>query len=452
MKHLLMHRLAGCILAIAWGLATPMGAFAVPINQLSPSARPSARPPAHAHASASATATISHVFIIVLENEGFEKTFGPHSEAPYLSTTLTQQGVLLAQYFGTSHASLGNYTAMMSGQGATPQIRDDCEVFEDFVTTGPSQDGQAVGHGCVYPASTRTLVDQLEARNLTWRGYMEDMGNDASREASTCAHPTIGLKDLTQGAEKPSAAVPAGDQYAARHNPFNYFHSIIDSPTCQTNVVNLKLLPQALKSVQTTPNLVFITPNLCNDGHDEPCVDGAPGGLVSADLFLKKWVPMIQASPAYRNGLLIIMFDEGDSTATSTAEGTITTYAGKTCCSEQPGPNLTLFPQSEKFGRETYNFQDFGGDRTGAVLLSPLLEPGQVSNTPFNHYSLLKTLEDIFQTESYLGFAAQPGLVGFFGCTRADIVTKNDKSWLGGCATRRNCCPNTTSNLTGTRR
>jgi len=415
-----------CILALVLGVATN-SAFAMPINQ---------HGHAHRHTHSAATANISHVFIIVLENEGFDKTFGSHSEAPYLSKNLTQQGVLLAQYFGTSHASLGNYTAMISGQGATPQIRDDCEVFEDFVTTGPSQDGQAVGHGCVYPASTKTLVDQLEAKGLTWHGYMEDMGNNPSREATTCAHPTISTKDLTQGAEKPSPSVPNGDQYAARHNPFNYFHSIIDSPTCQTNVVNLKLLPQALKSVKTTPNLVFITPNLCNDGHDEPCVDGAPGGLVSADLFLKKWVPLIQASAAYRNGLLIIMFDEGDSTATSTADGTVTTYTGKTCCSEQPGPNLGLFPQSEKFGRDTYNFQDFGGDRTGAVLLSPLIKSGTVSNTPFNHYSLLKTLEDIFHTDGHLGFAAQPGLVGFFGCVRSDIATVGGKRLLIGCATR----------------
>jgi hypothetical protein len=59
--------------------------------------------------------------------------------------------------------------------------------------------------------------------------------------------------------------------------------------------------------------------------------------------------------------------------------------------------------------------------RLGAVLLSPLLNGGSVSNTPFNHYSLLKTLEDIFDTDSYLGYAAQPGLLSFFGCVSSDI-------------------------------
>jgi hypothetical protein len=59
--------------------------------------------------------------------------------------------------------------------------------------------------------------------------------------------------------------------------------------------------------VETTPNYVFITPNLCNDGHDSPCVDSAPGGLVQADGFLRRWVPVIRGSPAFASdGLLII--------------------------------------------------------------------------------------------------------------------------------------------------
>jgi hypothetical protein len=70
------------------------------------------------------------------------------------------------------------------------------------------------------------------------------------------------------------------------------------------------------------------------------------------------------------------------------------------------------------------NFQYFGGDRTGAVLLSPFLKPGTVSNTPFNHYSLLKTLEDIFDLDTYLGYAGQPGLLSFFGCVSSDIAPR----------------------------
>ena len=55
---------------------------------------------------------------------------------------------------------------------------------------------------------------------------------DRPAEAAKCGHPTLNTTDLTQSAEAPSAAVPLGDQYATRHNPFMYFHSIIDSPNC----------------------------------------------------------------------------------------------------------------------------------------------------------------------------------------------------------------------------
>jgi hypothetical protein len=361
------------------------------------------------------------VFVIVLENEGYDVTFGPNSMAPYLSRTLTSKGVLLSQYYGTGHASLDNYISMISGQAATPETRNDCFVYADFALTGVTPDGQAIGSGCVYPDRIKTIADQLTSKGKTWRAYMGDMGNDPARESAVCGHPTLNTTDHTQSAE-------LGDQYASRHNPFVYFHSITDTGEC-ANVVNLNLLPTDLKSERTTPDFVFVTPNLCDDGHDSPkCVNGQPGGLVAADAFLTKWIPLIQASDAYRDdGLIVIIFDEGGFTQTVSSSGLTITFQGQYCCSEQPGPNLSPFPQSVTLGSipglgpVTLNTNDYGGDRTGAVLLSPLLQGGKVSNTPFNHFSLLKTLEDIFDTDSYLGYAGQPGLLSFFGSVSSDV-------------------------------
>jgi hypothetical protein len=366
---------------------------------------------------------VQHVFVIVLENQGFEVTFGAHSPAPYLGGTLVRSGVLLTQYFGTGHFSLDNYLAMISGQAASPETRDDCETFAEFVATGMTPDGQAIGRGCVYPPTVRTLPDQLAQLHKSWRGYMEDMGNDPAREAATCGHPALGAADPTQSAEPPSARVPAGDQYAARHNPFVYFHSIIDSPACATNVVNLEQLTRDLAARQTTPNFAFIAPNLCHDGHDAPCKNGEPGGLKSADLFLRLWVPRIMSSPAYRQGgLIVITFDEGEAEVTANpAGGKVANYAGAWCCHQHPGPNLAPFPQTEVDGEWTYRFRDFGGERVGALLMSPFLKGGEVANTPFNHYSLLKTLEDLFGADGHLGYAGQPGLVGFFERGASDV-------------------------------
>lgn len=367
-------------------------------------------------AAAPARPAIGHVFVIVLENKGFADTFGPHSRAPYFARTLTKRGVLLTQYFGTAHYSLGNYLAMISGQGGTPETRDDCEVFADFVSSGTTPDGQAIGRGCVYPATVHTLPDELAAVHKRWRGYLQDMGNDRQRESATCGNPKLGADDPTQRAEPPSAAVPKGDQYAARHNPFVYFHSLIDGPACAENVVSLEQLPADLAARERTPEFVFISPNLCDDGHDAPCVDGKPGGLVSADAFLKEWVPRILASPAYRHdGLLVITFDEGDADAvTLPGGGRQVQFAGASCCNQQPGPNIGPFPQTSTEENTTVRLGSFGGDRTGAVLLSRFLSPGTTASTPFNHYSLLKTLEDIYGTGGHLGYAGQQGLVGFF--------------------------------------
>jgi len=332
-------------------------------------------PPAHAP---------RHVFVIVLENEPFQVTFGEHPPAPYLAHELPQQGALLTQYFATGHDSLDNYIAMISGQAPNPETQEDCHVFREFQRGAPGFDanGQIRGTGCVYPADVKTVANQLQNAGFTWKGYMESMGADPSREAAACGHAKIGGVDRTNTAT-------AADQYADKHNPFVYFHSIIDDQaSCAAHVVNLDELPSDLQSIATTPNFSFITPGLCHDGHDAPCKNGEPGGLISADKFLREWIPQILSSPAFKqDGLLIITFDEGTD--------------GTACCGETK-PNGA--PQPGKFGP--------GGGRIGAVVLSPFVKPGTVSNTPYNHYGLLRSIEDWFGLP-HLGYADQPGLRAF---------------------------------------
>ena len=316
-------------------------------------------------------AAVRHVFVINLENKGFAETFGPGSRAPYLSKTLRGKGQLLTQYYGVAHNSLPNYIAQLSGQGPDAQTQADCHVYANFIGTGSVAPGQAVGHGCVYPSTVRTVADQLTKKGLTWKGYMESMH-------SPCRHPALNTREGTQKAK-------VGDQYAARHNPFVYFHSIIDSPTCAKHNVGLKKLPKDLAKIRTTANLTYITPNLCNDAHDSPCVDGRPGGLVTADRWLHRWVPRILASPAYKkNGLLVVTFDEADTDATDSADA---------CCGEGPGPNSPL-----------PGIDGLGGGRTGSVAVSPFIKRGSLNDTSYNHYSLLRTIEDLFRLAP-LGYA-----------------------------------------------
>ncbi len=327
---------------------------------------------------------IRHVWVVNLENEGFAATFGPGSPATYLTGTLRQQGVLLTQYYGTAHNSLPNYVAEISGQGPNVDTQGDCQVYTDFVGAASIGFGQQVGQGCVYPKSVTTIADQLDARGLTWKGYMEDMGNSPT-ESATCRHPALNTVDDTQKAK-------VGDQYAARHDPFVYFHSIIDSDRCAQRVVPLDRLPGDLATEAATPNLSFITPNLCNDGHDTPtCADGRPGGLVAADQWLQTWIPKILASAAFQHdGLLFITFDEaGLSDAAA-------------CCGEGPGPNSPL-----------PGISGSGGGGVGAVAISPTtISPNTWNDTPYNHYSLLCSLENLFWLPK-LGYAQSPSVPCF---------------------------------------
>ncbi len=130
---------------------------------------------------------VRHVFVITLENENYGTTFGANTKAPYLANTLPSQGAFVQQYYGTGHVSLDNYVAMISGQSPTTETDNDCMTYSDFKLNGMTSDGQAIGTGCVYPASVRTLPDQLKAAGFTWKGYEEDMGNDPSREAGPAA-------------------------------------------------------------------------------------------------------------------------------------------------------------------------------------------------------------------------------------------------------------------------
>ena len=161
-------------------------------------------------------------------------------------------------------------------------------------------------------------------------------------------------------------------------------------PPGELTVVPLTDMPADLSIAAATPNYNFITPNLCNDGHDTGCANGDPGDQKSINTFLQQWVPQILNSPAFReDGLLIITFDEAEPTD------------GSSCCNEPTGFNT---PMPGITGR--------GGGRIGAVMISPFIKPGTVSDVPYNHYSQLKSIENMFGLP-YLGYANQMDLVTF---------------------------------------
>jgi phosphatidylinositol-3-phosphatase len=347
------------------------------------------------------TPRVRHVFVIVLENQGYSSTFGTPGADPYLAQTLPAQGALLENYFATGHESNDNYVSLVSGQPPNPENQSDCQSFDDFTLASTRADGVEEGIGCVYPSGIANIGTQLSAHKLRWKAYMEDMGNVRTRESAACGHPAIGAKDETQSAV-------TGDGYATRHDPFVYFHSVIDEQAyCDKHVVALGsptgVMPEGalrhetglatdLSTYAKTPNFVFITPDLCDDGHDSPCKNEAGGAtaLASIDTFLETWVPKITSSEAFlKNGLLEIVFDEA---STSEAES---------CCGEEAGPNSPL-----------PGIVGPGGGRTGAVLISRFIKPGTVSSVEYNHYSSLASWESLFGLPRLADAAKVPATFG----------------------------------------
>ncbi|MFN8025323.1 MAG: alkaline phosphatase family protein [Acidimicrobiia bacterium] len=351
-------------------VALAVAAFAVPAGAKSSGAKSSSKQP-----------PIKHVFVINLENKSFDEVWGAQTKVPYLANDLKAQGLFLDQYFAVAHVSLPNYIAQISGQGPSKATQADCiGSYSEFVQTGTGSDGQVLGDGCVYPASVKTLADQLTAKKLQWKGYMEDM-------PAPCTHPEIGQRDPYTGPTDNGA-------YATRHNPFVYFHSLLDSGECAKNDVPLTQLETDLASIKTTANYNMITPNVCNDAHDETCPNGKLGGLEAANEWLKTWVPKITSSPAFKkDGLLVITFDEAEVVGDAADSSA--------CCNEPQSPNVT-----------NAGLTGPGGGHIGALLLSPYVKAGTTVSTPFNHYALLCSFENLFGLDK-LGYAGMSGLQCF---------------------------------------
>jgi phosphatidylinositol-3-phosphatase len=279
-----------------------------------------------ASASASASAAgagsapapqFEHVIVVVLENTNAAVVAAKLGQLPFLAS-LGPEGVQLDAMFGVDHASLPNYIAMISGQASTRTTRADCFIFR-----------------CVYkPGNDANVADQLEAKGLTWKAYADGM-------TEPCQHSREGrIEQYRTG-------------YATRHNPFLYFANIVrDTPRCQAHDVSIAQLAID-RDAGRLPNLSFIIPDTCHDGHDCP--------LTTADSWLHDTIgPLLDPPELWKNSLFVVTFDEADSSQT---EG---------CCGNARGGHIATW------------------------LLGGQLAAGTHSPVQYSHYSLLRSIENNF--------------------------------------------------------
>ena len=271
-----------------------------------------------APAAATERPKIDHVVVVVLENTTAEDILDKKkADAPFLNG-LVARGAQLDKMYGVDHASLPNYLAMISGQASTAETRADCFVYS-----------------CVYePGQDETVVDQMEARNLTWKGYIDGM-------ESPCVHSEEGRVEKYRTG------------YATRHNPFLYFAGIVrNQARCAAHDVPVSQLA-ADATAGTLPNLSFIVPDTCHDAHD--C------SLSVADTWIKENVgPLLTRPEIIDHGLVVFTFDEAED------------GDQRGCC------------------------ENSRGGRIATWLVGTGITPGVHTTVPYNHYSLLRTIEDSF--------------------------------------------------------
>jgi hypothetical protein len=299
----------------------------------------------------------------MLAGHGFDATFGAGSPATYLNGTLRPKGTLLSGYSSLGHADLPDELAIVGGQPPNAATRADCPVYRDIPPSdAPSKGGEIAADGCVFPNTVTTIADQLSASRRTWRAYVEDLDRGPALNQTPPAPPKTTCRHPESNASDPTMRARPGDGYATRHNPFVYYHSLLDLGDCDANDGSLAQLEGDLRTAKSTPNFSFIAPNLCDDGTESPCVDGRPGGLAAADAFLSTWVPKILASPAYKaDGLLIVAF------------------AGDVAPPADPANPPADAPI-----------------RNGALLVSRFAQAGSTAASAYDPYGLLRSLEDVF--------------------------------------------------------
>jgi phosphatidylinositol-3-phosphatase len=296
---------------------------------------------------ASTSSPVKHVFVIALTTPSYRAAFGAGSVAHYLNGTLRRRGTLLSGYRTLGDTELPDYLAMISGQAPNADTRSDCAIYSEFPSSAKAEaNGQFDGSGCVYPNTALTVADQVTAAGKQWKAYLAGMGS------STCVHADSNAAD-------DAPLTGAGSDYATRHNPFIYFHSLLDLGGCSSNDVGIQHLAGDLRVVKRTPTYAYVAPGLCDEPSASSCPGGKPGGLAGEDVFLKRWVPQILASEAYKqDGVLMIVFADSTTAADASAA--------------RQGPV-----------------------KTGALILSPLAKKDRTLSGAYGPYSVLRTIEDL---------------------------------------------------------
>jgi len=214
-----------------------------------------------------------HVFVIMMENTGFDSLIG-NSNAPWINMAAQTYG-LATNYFGVTHPSQPNYIAATSGS-----------------TNGVANDNDTT-------IDVPNIVDQLEAHGKTWKAYMQSLSLCTTKLDHACGNQL----------------------YERKHNPFVSYADVQSNPARLANIVDFSQFSSDLAN-KNVPDYVWISPDQCHDMHgraatpSDPCDFSQVQSLIATgDAFLHSTVSAIMNSSAWTgNSVIFISWDESDFT------------------------------------------------------------------------------------------------------------------------------------------
>jgi len=205
-----------------------------------------------------------------------------------------------------------------------------------------------------------SLPNYLALTSGSTHGVADDAEPSAHPIAGASIFSLLGSRWRTLAEAMPTDCDPTpSGEYAVKHNPATYYTAI--RSTCARQDVPLG------RRLDLSAAFTIIVPDLCDDMHDCSAAVG--------DRWLATKVPKILRSAAYRAGdaALFITWDENDA----------------------------------------------GGWKVPLYVIAPTVHPGTRDATALNHYSLLRTTEEMLGLRPLLGAASGAASMGpAFGLTR----------------------------------
>ena len=347
---------------------------------------------------------LDHVFLIIMENQSDTDIIG-NANAPFINA-YAKVANQATNYFAVGHPSAPNYLEIVGGSnfgltndywpnwvnggcidnapGSTGCINSFTPIavagFDNPVvataTTSTDCNGQitlttpAVPNNCAlynYPAkmfTPQSIADQLVAKQKSWKTYQESLPIVVPGVAG------VNYADGAFSSLSPAAVFAPGPiqkLYAVKHDPFAYFQNIEIGADDQLSLAQVTDfdgptgLWADLQSPNGAPNLMFIVPNQCHDMHG-----GVSGGT-----------PICSTKTAAESGLLML---EGDAEVKKLVSGI------KASDTWKKGRNAIVLVWDEN---------DYSNAPNSVVMLveTNYARNGRVSSNPYDHFSLLRTLE-----------------------------------------------------------